>query len=60
MSADLLRQESAAIDCLWQATCFTLGVMLNFDATQQNAERNKFAAALYEVTLRLWKLPRGC
>ncbi len=27
--------------------------MLNFDAAQQNAERNEFAAAQYEATLRL-------
>ncbi len=26
--------------------------MLNFDTAQQNAERNEFASALYEVTFR--------
>ncbi len=50
VSAHFLRQESAASDNLQQATCVTLGVMLNFDATQQNAERKDFAAALYEAT----------
>ncbi len=35
-----------------------LGVMLN-DATQQNAERKDFAAALYEATLRGWGLMAG-
>ncbi len=28
-----------------KATCITVGVMLNFDATQQNAERKELAEA---------------
>ncbi len=50
VSANFVCQESVAIDYLQQATCGTLGVMLNFDAAQQNTERNKFAAVLYEAT----------
>ncbi len=47
-----LRQESVPTDYLRQATCITLGVMLNFDAAQQNAKRSKLAAAPYEVSIR--------
>ncbi len=42
-----LHQELAPINYLRQATCITLGVMLNFDAAQQNAERSQLAAPLY-------------
>ncbi len=52
MSAVLLCRELAPIDCLWQATCSTLGI--NFDAAQHFAtKRNEIAAALYEVTFSL-------
>ena len=47
-----LRQELAPSNYLPKATCITLGVELNFDATQQNAERNQLAAALCEATSR--------
>ncbi len=51
MSAHFLCQESTPIDYLWQATCSTLGVMLNFDTAQHfSAKRKEFAAPLYEVT----------
>ncbi len=50
VSAHFLRQESIPSDYLRQATCVTLGVMLNFDATQQNTEHKEFAAALYKAT----------
>ncbi len=51
LSAHFLHQEQIPSDYLWQATCITLGVMLNFDASQQNSERMEFAAALYEPPL---------
>ncbi len=54
VSTNFLRQESAPSDYLQQATCVTLGVVFDSDATQllpQNAERNELAAALNEVTL---------
>ncbi len=47
VSAHFLDQESIPRDYLHQATRVTLGVMLNFNAAQQNAERKEFAAALY-------------
>ncbi len=34
-----LHQESAPRNYLWQATCVTLGVMLNFDPAQQDSEQ---------------------
>ncbi len=49
VSPFFLHQELAPINYLRQATCITLGVMLNFDAAQP-AERNQLAAALYEAT----------
>ncbi len=35
MSTHLLCQELAPTDCLWQATCVTLGIVLNFDAAHK-------------------------
>ena len=56
MSAHFLRQESIPSDYLRQATCGTLGVMLNFDATQHYAAKRRTQQVLYEVTLTL----HGC
>ncbi len=50
MSAYFLSQESIPSDYLRQATCGTLGVMLNFDATQHYAAKRRTQQVLYEVT----------
>ncbi len=41
VSAHFLRQESIPSDNLQQATCVTLGVMLNFDATQHFSTKRR-------------------
>ena len=56
MSARLLRQESIPSDYLRQATCVTLGVMLNFDATQHFAAKRRTQQTLYEVTFTQTRL----
>ncbi len=53
VSTHFLCQESIPGDYLREATCVTLGIMLNLDATQQNAERSKLATAPYEVSIML-------
>ncbi len=50
MSAHFLRQELIPSDYLRQATCVTLGIRLNFDATQYFAAKRRTQQVLYEVT----------
>ena len=50
VSAHFLHQESIPSVYLRQATCVTLGVMLNFDATRHFAAKRRTQQALYEAT----------
>ncbi len=51
VSTSFLHQESAASDYLRQATCVTLGVMLNFDTGHDFAAKRTKWEFLYEVVL---------
>ncbi len=57
VSAHFLCQESVPTDYLWQATCGTLGIMINFDAAQHFAAKTQNAMSLPQ---RYMKPPSEC